>query len=265
MTPMLRSALALALTTGLLRANEAAAPGVHEKTLMEIFHEGGWVMYPLLISSMLMVWLIIDGYMKTAPKFAYPKEQVDQVDAYFRSGDYRGAYTYTQSVISPFADVMRAGLRMSPEGKEMTEEAIFSEINRLNGDMQGRISYLSVIGVCTPMIGLVGTVSGMMNAFSTLGTSGVGDPSKLAGAIGEVLVATASGLAVAIPAFIAYYLIRNRVAGNIHDLNELAQARFRAFPYDELAGKVDEIGAEAPIAAAPVWNPVAPADGQPAA
>lgn len=259
MLTRITSLLALGLTTALVRAQEAAGPGVQEKTLMDIFHEGGWVMYPLLVSSMLMVWLVIDGYMKTAPKFAYPKEQVDNVDAFFKAGDYRGALAYVQSASSPFADVMRSGIRMTPEGKEMTEEAIFAEINRLNGDMQGRISYLSVIGVCTPMIGLVGTVGGMMNAFSTLGTSGVGDPSKLAGAIGEVLVATASGLAVAIPAFIFYYLIRNRVAGNIHDLNELAQARFRAFPYDEMAGKIEAIGAEPPIAAAPVWS--APTNG----
>jgi biopolymer transport protein ExbB len=152
------------------------------------------------------------------------------------------------------ADIMRAGLKMAPEGKEMTEEAMFAEIARVNGDMQGRISYLSVLGVCTPMIGLVGTVVGMMEAFDTLGTSGVGDPSKLAGAIGHVLVATASGLAVAIPSFIFYYLIRNRIADNLHDLGELVTNRFRGFPYDEVAGKTDEIGAEPPIAAAPVWN-----------
>lgn len=260
MTPSLRHTLALVLTTALLHAQEAAAPGVKEKTMMDIFHEGGWVMYPLLISSMLMVWLVIDGYMKTTKKYAYPAQQVEQMDAYFKAGDYRSAYAFAQSSTSPFADIMRAGLKMTPEGKEMTEEAMFAEIARINGDMQGRISYLSVLGVCTPMIGLVGTVVGMMSAFDTLGSSGVGDPSKLAGAIGEVLVATASGLAVAIPSFIFYYLIRNRVAENLHDLGELVTARFRAFPYDEVAGKIEELGAEPPIAAAPVWN--APADGQ---
>ena len=229
--------------------------------MMDIFHEGGWVMYPLLISSMLMVWLVIDGYMKTTKKYAYPADQVEQMRNYFATGDYRGAYAYAQSSNSPFAEIIRSGLKMAPEGKEMTEEAMFAEIARINGDMQGRISYLSVLGVCTPMIGLVGTVVGMMSAFDTLGSSGVGDPSKLAGAIGEVLVATASGLAVAIPSFIFYYLIRNRVAENLHDLGELATSYFRAFPYEEISGKISEIGAEPPIAAAPVWNPAQEAAG----
>lgn len=254
MTPSLRTPLALVLTTALLRAQEAAAPGVQEKTLMDIFHEGGIVMYPLLVASMIMVWLIIDGYMKTAAKAAFPAAQVEQVDAFFKAGDYRGAYAYVQTATSPFADVMRAGLKMTPEGKDMTEEAVFAELNRVNGDFQGKISYLSVIGVCTPMVGLVGTVIGMMGAFSTLGTSGVGDPSKLAGAIGEVLVATASGLAVAIPAFVFYYLMRNRITNCMHDLTELATTRFRGFPYEEMAGHIEDLGAEPPVAAAPVWG-----------
>jgi biopolymer transport protein ExbB len=98
-----------------------------------------------------------------------------------------------------------------------------------------------------------------MGAFSTLGTSGVGDPSKLAGAIGEVLVATASGLAVAIPAFIFYYLMRNRITSCMHDLTELATTRFRGFPYEEMAGHIEDLGAEPPVAAAPVWGePAAP-------
>ena len=75
MRNLLRLTLALALSTSLSMAQDAAAaaaPGVHTRTMMDTFHEGGWVMYPLLISSMLMVWLIIDGYMKTTKKYAYP-------------------------------------------------------------------------------------------------------------------------------------------------------------------------------------------------
>jgi len=252
----LRLTLALALTTGLARAQEAAAaapaPGVHTKTMMDTFHEGGWVMYPILICSMALIWLVVDGYMRTAKKKVYPAEHVQALRELFQQGNYRAAYQYAKDGASPFTDVVRVGLSMAPEGKEMTEEAIFAEIARVNGDFQGRISYLSVIGVCTPMIGLTGTVTGMMTAFETLGSSGVGDPSKLAGAIGEVLIATAAGLFIAIPAFIFYYLIRNRVQDGVHDITELVNGLFRAYPYDKVAGK--EIGDERPYAADPVWT-----------
>lgn len=257
MRNLLRLTLALALSTSLSMAQDAAAaaapaPGVHTRTMMDTFHEGGWVMYPIVFCSMALIWLVVDGFIRTAKKKVYPAEQVQALRDLFQQGNYRAAYQYSKEAGSPFTDVVRVGLSMAPEGKEVTEEAIFTEINRVNADFQGRISYLSVIGVCTPMIGLTGTVTGMMSAFETLGTSGVGDPSKLAGAIGEVLIATAAGLFIAIPAFICYYLVRNRVQYAMHDVTELVNGLFRAFPYDKVAGK--EIGDERPYAADPVWE-----------
>ena len=117
--------------------------------------------------------------------------------------------------------------------------------------MNHYISYLSVIGVCTPMIGLIGTVSGMISAFETLGTSGIGDPSKLASAIGEVLVATFSGLLIAVPAFGLYYFLRNRSAKAIHDIQDTMNSLFRKMPYEQLAGA--HIGSEEIYAATPNW------------
>ena len=121
------------------------------------------------------------------------------------------------------------------------------------------ISYLSVMGVCTPMLGLLGTVTGMMRAFSTLGASGIGDPSQLAGAIGEVLVATASGLGLAIPAFGAFYFLRNRMSAALHHIQDIVNDLFRKMPWEALAGA--HIGDEELYAALPAWA----GEAQPAA
>jgi biopolymer transport protein ExbB len=88
----------------------------------------------------------------------------------------------------------------------------------------------------TPMMGLTGTVLGMMSAFKTLGTSGIGDPSALAGAIGEVLVATATGLFVAIPGFASSYFFRNRIQAVSAYTEEVINNLFRGMPYAYLAG-----------------------------
>ena len=245
----LASAL-LGLSTAAAMAQ--AAPTVHEKTLMDLFHEGGWVMYPITLCSVAMIWFIVDGFFRTSAKKLYPAEHVTQLRELFKRGDYVGAYAFAKSAGSPIAEVVRAGVALSPDGKTMTEEAIISEITRIQGELKGRASYLSVIGVCTPMIGLTGTVTGMMKAFEKLGSSGVGDPSKLAEAIGEVLVATASGLFIAIPAFMAYYLLANRINKGIHDITEIASGLFRAFPYDEIAGH--RVGDEEIYAAKPDWS-----------
>jgi len=102
--------------------------------------------------------------------------------------------------------------------------------------LRTRNSYLSVIGVISPMIGLLGTVIGMMRAFEVLGASGIGDPRGLATSIGEVLMATASGLFIAIPAFIAYYIFRNRTQMVIVYADEQIGRLLEDIPYEELEG-----------------------------
>jgi biopolymer transport protein ExbB len=101
------------------------------------------------------------------------------------------------------------------------------------------------------MMGLLGTVTGMIRAFSTLGSSGIGDPSSLSGAIGEVLVATASGLVIAIPAFGMFYYLRNRSTAAMHHIQDVVNLLFRKMPYDLLQGV--HISGEEIYAATPNW------------
>jgi biopolymer transport protein ExbB len=102
--------------------------------------------------------------------------------------------------------------------------------------LRTRNSYLSVIGVVSPMIGLLGTVIGMMGAFAVLAGSGISDPRALSGKIGEVLLATASGLFIAIPAFVAYYVFRNVSQMCIVHADDVVNSLLLDIPYDELQG-----------------------------
>jgi len=198
-----------------------AAPAVEQHhTLIDRFIEGGWVMYPITACSIALVWLTVDLWMRTGIKKLAPQAQVAQTQDLFRAGDYVGAYQFCKGNPSPFSNITRVSLSFVGEGHDATEAALFTELNKVNSAIQTRINYLSVIGVCTPMIGLTGTVTGMMSAFSTLSTSGAGDPSKLSGAIGEVLIATASGLFIAVPAFMFFYFLRNRLQVGMSDLQE---------------------------------------------
>jgi biopolymer transport protein ExbB len=124
-------------------------------------------------------------------------------------------------------------------------------LSKENSSMQTYISYLSVIGVCAPMIGLLGTVTGMIKAFQKLGAAGIGDPSGLSAAIGEVLVATASGLIIAIPAFGAFYFLRNRAAASLHHIQDIINSLFRKMPYESLHGV--HLGDDELYAAIPNW------------
>lgn len=235
-------------------AAEAAAEAEAESTsFLDTLKQGGWVMWFLLAASIALVWLTVDGFLKTTIKHMFPQAHVDKIHELFQAGDYRGAYEFCKANRSPLTEVVRMGIVFLPDGKVMTEEAIFSEISRIKSTFDSRIAYLSVIGVCGPMIGLLGTVTGMKGAFGALGKEGVGGggAGELAAHIGEVLVATASGIGVSIPAFFFFYMLRNRITSVTHDLQEVITGLFRKMPYEKFEGY--QIGDETIYAAMPNW------------
>ena len=123
------------------------------------------------------------------------------------------AHTLCKENETLFTYVFAAGLeRCSASGdidfgkvKEAIEEASTEEVTQY----MKAIDYLSIIGATAPMLGLLGTVSGMIKAFQTIGSKGMGKPQELAGNIGEALVTTATGLIIAIPAMLTYFYFRN--------------------------------------------------------
>lgn len=216
-----------------LAAQEAVAPAAEQHTLAEKLNSP--VIYILAACSFVIIWLAGDTFSKTKRAAIIPRKDSDAIKDFFRQGDYVGAYNYCKSNAGTFANVVRTGLAFVSDGKEMTEEAMAVQIHRENSVYQNRIAYLSVIGVIAPMIGLAGTVFGMIEAFATLGQAGAADPSRLSAAIGEVLYATAGGLVVAIPAFVFYYILRNRTQTAMQELQEEVTLLFRRMPYDHLA------------------------------
>ena len=242
----------LCVTTAFLSAAEPTKDAKpHSKSLMETIMEGGWVMVPIGIMSILTVYLSGDGVMRTAIKKTSPPEYEAELKVFFQQGDYVGAYTFCRENKSPQTNILRVGISLLGDGKTIVEEGMLSEMHKESAGMSTQINYLSVIGVVTPMIGLLGTVTGMIKAFSTLGSSGIGDPASLSGAIGEVLVATASGLVIAIPAFGMFYFLRSRSISAMHHIQDIINQLFRKMPYEQLDGV--HISGEEIYAATPNW------------
>ncbi len=248
MRPRLLASLALATPAALL-AQTAAAPAVKSTSLLAELTSP--FILPLWFCSALIVYLVIDLYQNTAAKKFLPAADLDTARNYFRAGDYRGAYAWAAAAKGAIPAALHAGLKHAPSGKAAAEDAMAAVIVGENARFQSKIAYLSVIGVIAPMVGLTGTVVGMIQAFAAMGQAGAADPSKLSGAIGHVLHATAAGLAVAIPAFVFYYLLRNRVSHQIHDLSIAVSDLFRCFPYEHMKDVTFEGGEH--VAATPNW------------
>ncbi|MEN9282915.1 MAG: hypothetical protein RLZZ179_408 [Verrucomicrobiota bacterium] len=242
----------LLATPLVLAAEEEAKGGFSEKSLWDMIVLGGPVMIFLFLFSIGMVWLVIDGVQRSSLKRLMPEGELEKMRNYFRAGDYVGAHQSCVDNPCAFNNVVRAGLVNVGDGKDATEEAILAEINREQQRQATRLSYLSVIGVCTPMVGLIGTVFGMIGAFGELGKGGATQNTEaLSEKIGEVLVATASGLVIAVPAFMGFYFLRNRLQGSVHEMENEVANLFRKFPYHLAEGV--HVGDQELYANAPAW------------
>jgi len=235
-------------------ADDAAAP----LTLLQIILHGGpliiliWI--SILATSVTMVTFIIKLSLSLQKNRLAPPALLEALKNLVGAGNYQEAWANCEANDNYMANVLRTGLERLGRGKEAVEDGISEASLREAQLLRSQNSYLSVIGVVSPMIGLLGTVIGMMGAFGKLGASGIGDPRGLAQSIGEVLAATASGLFIAIPAFIAYYVFRNRSQICIVHADDKINELLMDIPFAELEGiKIGEnfsAGGGAPVAGA---------------
>jgi biopolymer transport protein ExbB len=218
----------------------AAEEGSGEHSVFQIIMDGG----PLIIgiwltiigTSVVMVTLIIQNAMQLRKDKLAPPPLVQALQQTIGGGNYQEAWATCDANKNYLANVLKAGLSRLGRGKEAVEGAVAEHGLREATLLRTRNSYLSVIGVVSPMIGLLGTVIGMMGAFAVLAGSGIQDPRALSGKISEVLLATAAGLFIAIPAFVAYYVFRNISQACIVHADDVVNTLLGDVPYDELAG-----------------------------
>jgi biopolymer transport protein ExbB len=229
--------LLLTAVTGF--AQEEAAPA-HQKNIFETITEGGpmvitiWI--AIVATSVTMVTFIVQGILALRKDKLAPPPLVESLRQNMASGNYQEAWEICNANRNYLANVLKAALGRIGRGNEAVEEAIVEHGQREATILRTRNSYLSVIGVISPMIGLLGTVIGMIGAFAVLGSSGIGDPRALAARIGEVLLATASGLFIAIPAFIFYYVFRNMTQMVVVHADDIVHQLVQDIPYAELEG-----------------------------
>ena len=264
---VLPAILTLLATSGAF-AQEAAK---QESVFSAIIHGGPLIIFIwlcILATSTIMVTLIIQLAISLKKEKLAPPPLVDSLRQLIVSGNYQEAWETCNANRNYFANVLKSGLNRIGRGTEAVESSLAEHGMREATLLRTRNSYLSVIGVVSPMIGLLGTVIGMMGAFAVLGTSGMSDPKGLSTKISEVLLATAAGLFIAIPAFVSYYIFRNVSQASIVYADDIVNQLVTDIPYEELAGM--QIGesfahAGAPAAAAAPARPMMPGMPQRAA
>lgn len=201
----------------------AGAPD--QTTLWGLFKMGGWSMYVLLVGSVAAVGLTIYNGIALRTKTFLRPDLYQKLKDILLKDDFNAAKDACEHEKSPLANIVHAGLDrvagtyLDIESVEKgMEEAAMEEVT---GNLTP-INYLSVIAVISPMVGLLGTVSGMIKAFGNMAAQGMGKPEMLADNISEALITTASGLIVGIPVMIIYFYFKNRYTGLISALNRMS-------------------------------------------
>jgi biopolymer transport protein ExbB len=203
----------LAGTTVFAQGVTEAAGTVEKTTLFTLIKQGGWAMWPLGLMSVAMVYCIVQNGLALREKVLLRPDMMSDFFGLMKEKKIVEAYALCKENETLFTYVFGAGLERCSTKRELNFSKIKEAIEEASTEevtsYMKPIDYLSIIGATAPMLGLLGTVSGMIKAFQTIGQVGMGDPSKLAGNIGEALVTTATGLIIAIPAMLCYYYFRN--------------------------------------------------------
>ena len=176
------------------------------------------------------------------------------------AGNYQEAWTICNANKCFVSTVLGAALERIGRGKDQADFSVQESSLREGTLLKMNVTYLSVIGVVSPMVGLTGTVIGMIKAFATLGQSGISNTQGLASAIGEVLVCTATGLVVAIPAFIFFYVLKGIATSAILVAESEVYHLLDEIPFDQISGI--RIGENFSSSGAPVTETAAAAVSQ---
>jgi len=190
--------------------------------MWEIVRAGGPFMWPIILCSIIAAGILFERLWTLQRKRVLPAELIKRVT------DLTDKNQVTPKVIealeknSPLGRVLAAALANRDRGREIMMERVEDTGRHVIHELERFLNTLGTIASISPLLGLLGTVTGIISAFNAVMLGGLGDPRMLAGGISEALITTAGGLAVAIPSFIAYRYLRGKVEGIVVDMEKIA-------------------------------------------
>lgn len=178
--------------------------------MWEMIKAGGWLMLPLIVASVLALAISLERLWTLRTARVAPPDLLAKVWKWIKGNQLDSVKLKELREDSPLGEILAAGLINSKHGREIMKESIEEAGSHVVHDLEKYLSFLGTIAVISPLLGLLGTVLGIIESFLTVTSTGISDPTMLAGGISKALITTAGGLVVAIPAMIVHrYLVRH--------------------------------------------------------
>jgi biopolymer transport protein ExbB len=232
--------------TGQLMAQEPAAasppaaetaPEVQSKSLLDIYKVGGSLMHFILLCSIGTIAATVYCFIVISPGKMMPKANHQSMVQFAKQKDVNGAWQLCESTPSAYSKVispalLKVNFDRDQANKSGMEQAAGDALDREETKQMVWVNYLNVFATLAPMLGLLGTVTGMIASFDML-AAGKSEPADLAGGIGEAMITTAGGLIVGIPAMFFYFFFKNRLTAILSEVQKNA-----TFIIDIFSGEV---------------------------
>lgn len=179
--------------------------------MLELVKSGGWLMLPIIACSIVALAIIIERLWSLQVRRVLPKNLVAQVWRWDKIHQLNDEHLKELQASSPLGSVLAAGIANRKQNREVMKESIEDTGRHVVHELERYLNTLGTIAAITPLLGLLGTVVGMIQVFATITTIGVGNPGALAGGISQALITTAAGMSVAIPTLMFYRYFRGKV------------------------------------------------------
>mgnify|MGYP002738072776 FL=1 len=186
--------------------------------MLELLKAGGWVMWPLLIGSVIAVAIVLERIWSLRRSRVLPPGLGEEVRQWARNAHLDPKHVDALRETSPLGEVLAAGLDVRGRSREVIRERIEDVGRHVVHRLERFLNTLGTIASAAPMVGLLGTVIGMMRLFLGILDHGIGDMTQLAGGIGQALITTAVGICIAVPALVFHRYFRGLVAAYVIEM-----------------------------------------------
>ena len=190
--------------------------------MLELLIAGGWVMVPLMLMTVFVTAITLERFWTLRRSEVIPHGIVQEIEHWSRGKDLDSSEIQRLRKDSPLGEILAAALLLRHRPREVIKERIEDVGRHISHDLNRFLPTMGTIAAVAPLLGLLGTVFGMIQMFLTILTTGVGDANQLAGGIGQALISTAAGLCVAIPALMLHRYFRGKVAGYVVEMEKVA-------------------------------------------
>jgi biopolymer transport protein ExbB len=209
--------------------------------MFEIVQAGGWLMIPIILCSVISAAICVERFWTLRRQQIAPRNLLAQAWNWIKNNELDAKRMRELKNGSPLGQILAAGITNHRRGRDIMKESIEEVASHVVHELERYLNTLGTVAAITPLLGLLGTVIGMIKVFTSIKLEGTGNAAVLAGGISEALITTAAGLTVAIPSLFFYRFFQRRIDGLVVSMEQEALKLIEVMHSDRADGKRSDV------------------------